>query len=205
MAVNLKLSKEKILARWNSRGDEFVIPEIDELDTMAYYNEEYLKNNGWEQRNGIGFYYNDKYKTDRFTYWIDLNAVIYTCYRYDNIEKENIEVTGSDERTGKHNRFEDIIDFISWLDTAIGYEEEYCIHMKVLKIELEEIPGRIQDCVESYKGYKSDDPYDSYYRQVYGACLKLYIDTANRYGVKYIESDEIKEIYDRYKDIKETE
>jgi hypothetical protein len=127
MAVKVELTKEQILAKWNSKGSEFEFPTLGELDTMAHYDLEYLKEHGWEEREGIGFYFNDKYKTDRFTYWIDCNAVKFTCYRWDNIEKDNTEISGHDMRTGNYRSYHDVESFIAWLDTAIGHEEEYCI------------------------------------------------------------------------------
>lgn len=129
MAVNKNLTKEQILARWNSAEDpdEFVMPTLEELDTLAYWNQEWLKEHGWEE-DRIGFFFNKKYTTDKYVYWIDFNAVFPALYRSNRQTKETMEVGKMDMRKPENPylHFYDVADLIAWLDTAIGHEDEYC-------------------------------------------------------------------------------
>lgn len=130
MAVNKNLTKEQIFARWNSAEDpdEFVMPTLEELDTLAYWNQEWLKEHGWEE-DRIGFFFNKKYTTDKYVYWIDFNAVFPALYRSNRQTKETMEVGKMDMRKPENPylHFYDVADLIAWLDTAIGHEDEYCI------------------------------------------------------------------------------
>lgn len=161
MAVNKNLTKEQILARWNSAEDpdEFVMPTLEELDTLAYWNQEWLKEHGWEE-DRIGFFFNKKYTTDKYVYWIDFNAVFPALYRSNRQTKETMEVGKMDMRKPENPylHFYDVADLIAWLDTAIGHEDEYCIFIKE---ELEkDLPEDPEDPEDDYEYDEYFDPND---------------------------------------------
>lgn len=202
MAVNMELTKEQILAMWKLQDHE---QTLEEMDTMAHYNEEYLKENGWVEQ-GIGFYFNDKYKTDKFVYWFDCNAVAFTLHRFEIDEKENIEVGNHDMRNAEHHGYySDIVDAIAWLDTAIGHEEEYCIHLKVRRMDDAILPGKIKQTYERYLELTADDTHDMYYRGVYGKCLVDEINRIKKVFPIYEVSPEMQEVYNKYKNSTEEE